>query len=138
MGRPCKLTPEVQERLCTAVRVGNYYEAACAYAGVSYKVFREWMIRGRRARRGKFRDFREAVLRAEADAEATVVAQWRQQIPETWQAARDFLARRFPRRWGPKEKHEVEGNVGVSIQTLRGVSEEDTLGSQRNGTPAQR
>jgi len=33
MGRPSKLTPEVQERLRQAIRAGNYYEAVCAYAG---------------------------------------------------------------------------------------------------------
>src|SRR5262245_5709675 len=122
MGRPCKLTPEVRERLCTAIRAGNYYEAAAAYASITYGSLRKWIQKGRAARRGKYFAFLQAIKKAEADAEATVVAQWRQQIPENWQAARDFLARRFPRRWGPKEKHEVEGTVSVSIQTLRGVS----------------
>src|SRR5262245_16689453 len=96
-GRPGKLTPEVQERLCTAIRAGNYFEAACAYADIGYRTFCTWMKQGKRASRGRFWQFRQSVLKAEADAEATVVAQWRQQIPENWQAARDFLARRFPK-----------------------------------------
>jgi hypothetical protein len=29
-----------------------------------------------------------------------LVALWQQHIPENWQAARDFLERRFPQRWG--------------------------------------
>lgn len=33
-GRPTKLTAEVQERLTSAIRAGNFYEAACGYAGI--------------------------------------------------------------------------------------------------------
>src|SRR5688572_29255607 len=98
-GRPTKLTTEVQERLTSAVRAGNFYVAACGYAGMDYATFRRWIERGDSESRGKYRAFREAVEKAEADAEVTVVAQWRAQIPANWQAARDFLARRYPDRW---------------------------------------
>ena len=118
MGRPCKLTPEVQERVCTALREGNYLQAAAAYAGLTYSCLRAWIVRGKRARRGRYFAFMKAVAMAEADAEATVVAQWRQQIPENWQAARDFLARRFPDRWGPKERQEITGKGGKALDAL--------------------
>jgi transposase len=110
IGRPVKLTPEIRGRLCEALRDGNYYEAACAKAGVHYGSFRNWMRKGRRAKSGEFFEFFKAVREAEADAETAVVQQWRSQIPENWQAARDFLARRFPDRWGPKDKHEFGGD----------------------------
>ena len=42
-GRPCKLTPERQKRLCEAIAAGNYYKAACAFAGLDYCTFRRWM-----------------------------------------------------------------------------------------------
>jgi len=32
-GRPTKLTPEVQEEVCNAVRAGNYMETAAALRG---------------------------------------------------------------------------------------------------------
>ena len=118
MGRPCKLTPEVQERVCAALREGNYLEAAAAYAGITYRSLRSWLNQGKRARRGKMFQFLQATLKAQADAEATVVAQWRQQIPENWQAARDFLARRFPDRWGPKERQEITGKGGKPLDAL--------------------
>ena len=41
MARPSKLTPEVTKRLTEAIRAGNYYEAACAYAGIHYSTFRK-------------------------------------------------------------------------------------------------
>ena len=120
-GRPDALTPEKQERLCTAIRAGNYYQAACNYAGVHYASFRRWMAKGKKAKQGRFRSFCEAIRKAEADAEVTIVAQWRQQIPENWQAARDFLGRRFPERWGPKEKHDLHHSGGIALEVAEEI-----------------
>jgi len=112
-GRPSKLTPELQQKLVDAIRTGNYYSAACAYAGVSYKVFRDWMIRGEAQESGKYCDFRKAITRAESEAEVRTVALWQKAIPEDWRAAQMFLERRHPDRWGKREK--VEHGGGVSI-----------------------
>ena len=117
MGRPSKLTPEVQERICQAIRAGNYYEAACAYAGIHYSTFRKWMIKGEKAKSGKYREFFEAVTRAEHEAEVRMVAQWQKHMPEDYRAIRDFLERRYPERWGKRLdvkqdiKQEVQGQV---------------------------
>ncbi len=46
MARPSKLTPEITKRLTEAIRAGNYYEAACGYAGIHYSTFRKWMQKG--------------------------------------------------------------------------------------------
>jgi len=114
-GQPTKLTPEVQQRMCQAISAGNYLAAACRYGGVDYTTVRRWMLRGDREP-GIYRHFRDAILKAEADAEVTVVALWRSQIPENWAAARDFLARRFPERWGPKARLEHTGEGGQEIR----------------------
>jgi transposase len=106
-GRPTKLTPELQAALCDLVRDGNYYEAACAGVGIERTTFFKWMQRGRKAKSGPLFDFFNAVQSARAESEARVVKDWVAQIPENWQAARDFLARRFPARWGPKDSHDV-------------------------------
>ena len=106
-GRPSKLTPEVQERICNAIRAGNYYEASCAYAGVDYTTFRLWMQKGEKAKSGKFFDFFDAVTKAQADAEVFLVANWKKHVPEDWRAAKEMLARRFPERWGPKDKIDI-------------------------------
>ena len=50
MARPSKLTPEVTKRLTEAIRAGNYYEAACGYAGIGYSTFRVWMTKGEKAK----------------------------------------------------------------------------------------
>lgn len=115
MARPSKLTPEVQQKLCDAVRAGNYFCAACAYAQVSYPAFRVWMKRGSTASSGRYRAFVDAVKKAQADSELAITALWQAQIPQNWQAARDFLARRFPRRWGAKDALAVTGKDGAPL-----------------------
>lgn len=112
MGRPSKLTPELQRKLCDAIAAGNYLEAACSYAGVDYSTFTRWMKRKSK----RFRNFRNAVLEAEAKAEVAIVAQWRKHMPENWQACRDFLARRYSDRWGPKERQEISGPGGEALE----------------------
>lgn len=82
-GRPIKLTPEIQRRLCDALRTGNTRTAA-AHAGIGRATFIEWMRRGqdpRYTRRGKLRadckdfvDFAVAVTGAENVAEIGCVA----------------------------------------------------------------
>jgi len=119
-GRPSKLTSEVKARLVQAIEAGNYYEAACGYAGITYTTFRNWMIKGENAKSGKYREFFEAITRAETVAEVRMVAQWQQHMPEDYRAIRDFLERRFPDRWGRKDKvqQEISGPDGGPIQWI--------------------
>jgi len=89
VGRPTKRTPEREQRLFEALRAGNTRKAACLYAGVGLSQFAEWQER--------FRDFREAIQKAEADAEVRAVAQIAQAARDgTWQAAAWWLERRRP------------------------------------------
>jgi len=116
MARPSKLTPQVQQRLVEAIRAGNYYEAACGFAGIHYSTFRNWMIRGEKAKSGKYKQFFEAIIRAEQEAEVRMVAQWQKHMPGDYRAIRDFLERRHPERWGRKRLDiEHSGNIGIKI-----------------------
>lgn len=124
-GQPTKLEPEVEQKLLQTIGAGNYYEAACGYAGITYHTLRNWVRRaeaelervagsGRRSVRSEERiyvEFYEKLKKAEAQAEVTIVDQWQQQIPESWQAAMNFLARRYPERWG-KQVQEMDVTSG--------------------------
>jgi len=140
MARPSKLTPEIQKKIIEAVKAGNYYEAACAYAGVSYSTLRGWIVKGEKAKSGKYLKFLEAVRQAEAEAEARIVLQWQKAMPEDWRAAQAFLERRYPERWGKKDivKHQgdnenpitytvkfVDGHPDPDHREIREVSEPD-------------
>ncbi len=122
MARPSKLTPEVQKRLVEAIKAGNYYEAACGFAGIGYSTFRRWMIRGEKAKSGKYRQFWEAVTRAELEAEVRMVAQWQKHMPEDYRAIRDFLERRFPDRWGRQYKVDMKQDIKGQVELKNDIA----------------
>ena len=107
MGRPSKLSPEIQERICSALRGGNYESAAAAAGGVGSSTFHRWMERGRTAGSGQYRDFWVAVTRARDAAELSLVSMWVAAMPSDWRAIAEFLARRYPMRWGKRERAEI-------------------------------
>jgi len=100
MARPSKLTPEVQERIVAAIRAGNFPEPAARSAGVSPATYYRWMRLGREEQAGPHRDLREAVRRAEGEAEVHAIAVIRKQMPGDWRAALAYLERRHAERWG--------------------------------------
>ncbi len=124
MARPSKLTPEVTKRLTEAIRAGNYYEAACGYAGIGYSTFRAWMVRGEKAKSGKYREFVEAIKKAEHEAEVRMVAMWQKHMPENWQAIATFLERRYPDRWGRK-RLDIEHGGEICIKIVDDIDDGD-------------
>jgi len=107
MGRPTKLSPEIQERICSALRDGNYESAAAAAGGVGSSTLHRWLEKGRLAKSGPYREFWVAVTRARDAAELSLVSMWVAAMPSDWRAIAEFLARRYPERWGRRERAEV-------------------------------
>lgn len=135
-GRPTKLTPKVQRVIVEMIRAGNYYEVACQLAGVSYGTFRRWMLEGEQPDgRPAYRKFREAVIEAECECEARLVLQWQQAVPHDWRAARGFLERRHPDRWGRKDRHELSGPGGgpIDVRALDAAIERELAGLAGGG-----
>lgn len=107
-GRKPKLTRELNQRICEFLRAGNYAEVACASVGVGTTTFYRWLEEAE-TRGGLFREFRDAVLAASAEAEMEAVTIIRS--VKTPEHAKWFLERRFPERWGRKERHEPPGDT---------------------------
>lgn len=123
MARPTKLTPDLQEKICQAIRAGNYLETAAAYAGISKKTLHEWMRRGRREtervekaegrarvrkKEAPFVEFLHSVEKALAEAEVRDVILIGKAAEVNWQAAAWRLERKFPDRWGRRERQRPE------------------------------
>ena len=135
MARPTKLTPEVQTKIVQALTAGNYFETACQYAGIAKAIGYEWLARGenrdpKRKKTQLYADFADAIRLAEAHAEVRAVALIQKEMPDNARLALDFLARRHPERWGPKEKHEITGKGGGPVEhahsiDLSGLSDEE-------------
>jgi transposase len=119
MGRPTKLTPEVQDKIVAALRAGNYQETAAMYAGVEARTFYRWMERGESddADDEIYRQFRQAVEKAKADAEVRDIALIDKAAHDgSWQAAAWKLERKFPNRWGRVNRTEISGPDGAPVK----------------------
>lgn len=107
MGRPGKLTAEVEERIVQAIRAGSYFAVAARAAGVSESTFYRWLARGAAEPDGPYAGFRAAVLRAEAESELHAVVAVRRAAREDWRAALALLERRHRERWGRRQPAEA-------------------------------
>jgi transposase len=138
-GRPTKLTPEITEKIATAVRAGNYIETAAGTAGISKDTLYRWLKEGARtkARESDVARFSDAIQKALADAEASGVAAITQAgMPRkdkngkivaqgSWQAIAWRLERMHPEKYGmrqrvdhagvPNRPIEIAGRVGVYL-----------------------
>lgn len=124
MARPTKLTPELQEKICQAIRAGNYIETAAAYAGVNKSTLYDWLKRGGRAKSGKYKEFSNAVEKALAEAEVRDVFIIGKAAEENWQAAAWRLERKFPDRWGRRERwRSEEQETGTKVVIINDKDE---------------
>lgn len=133
-GRPSKLTPEIQQELVKIIAAGNYIETAAAYVGINKSTLYDWLKRGAREKqrlennpRAKMRkseapfvEFSNAIEKALAQAEIRDVAIIGKAAEENWQAAAWRLERKFPERWGRKDKQSIEltGKDGNPIEMV--------------------
>ena len=99
-GRPTTLTPDVREKILTAIRAGNYRHVAARWAGVSPRTLQHWCKLGRDAKRGVMEEFLRALLKAEQDAEILMVGLVFKAAASDAKYAEWWLERKFPERWG--------------------------------------
>lgn len=117
-----KLTDEITEKVCSALRAGNYFDAACKYAGITERTGYNWLAKGRAAKSGQHFQFVQAVEKASGDAEVGTLAVLKQAMPKSWQAAAWWLERRFPKKWGRRTFTTVEGlEVFMAFLTQREI-----------------
>jgi transposase len=112
MARPTKLTPEVQEIIVSALKLGASKKKACQYAGITEKSFYEWLQRAERDEQ-PYREFSEQIEKAEADHYVRALAQIETAARSgTWQASAWKLERKYPEEWGRTiQEQKVTGHV---------------------------
>lgn len=101
-----KLNQQLLETFVRLVQAGNYHIAACKAVGISYQTYRRWMRQGMESTDDTdiHRQFFLRVNESDAYAEVNAVNAWRGHFSRDYRASRDFLARRFPERWGERQK----------------------------------
>ena len=115
LGRPTKLTPEVQTTIVNALASGVYLETAASVAGISRDTLNAWLKNGAQCKSGVQKDFSDAIKKALATAETRLVDTVNLASQQQWQAAMTLLERRWPQRWGRVERHENTGEGGGPI-----------------------
>lgn len=120
MARPTKLTPEITERICLAIRAGNYAKVAAAMAGIGETTYYKWLEMAEKPNAKKeYKEFRESVEQAEAEAEVAAIARIRQAADNgDWKAAGWYLERKHGERWGRNDKlrQEITGANGAPVE----------------------
>jgi len=109
-GRPTKLIPEIQEKICEGVKIGLTYERAAVRAGVCEKTFYIWKARGETDERGLYVDFLQALKNAEVEGEAALLVALQSHAltdrPGKWQAGAWILERRHRDRYSAPKAQE--------------------------------
>jgi hypothetical protein len=111
MGRPSKLTPEIQHAIVEALRRGNYLETAAAFSNISKNVLFHWLKKGHEQKRGKYRQFLNAIKQAESEADMRDVLNIETAATAgKWQASAWRLERKRWELWGKRDpdKHMVD------------------------------
>lgn len=115
IGRPTKLTPEIQDKLVRALQTGMSRIGAAAFSGIGESTFFDWMAAGARDDASEeTRRFRRVVLEAEAVAELTLVHEVKKADPK-W-----LLSRRY-KRWAERvveTKHTHQGPGGRPLELV--------------------
>lgn len=138
MGRPCKISQDIQDRIVMLLRSGNYFETACTFAGVSKATAYNWMRRGRaeaervegnsRAKIKKseevYVNFLYAVEEAIAFAEINDLHRLDKHAEVNPNVLMWRLERRHPSRWG-RQKIEADINHSGDIKVNINISGED-------------
>ena len=128
-GRPTKATDETFEKIVEAVKAGVWIEQAAHLASIHPSTLYDWVSQGERAREleeltGKemteqelrLAEFSDTLKKARAEAEARNVALIQKAAQNgTWQAAAWYLERSAPQRWGRKDRMELTGKDGGSL-----------------------
>lgn len=124
-GRKHKLTPELTKKIASIIAKGNTAKTACHLVGIGTTTYYRWLRTADEPKaRKEFREFKEAIEKAEAFAAAKRIEVITKAMDAgTWQAAAWWLERRQPDEWGLKRRHEISGPDGGPIQHVEYVAE---------------
>lgn len=117
-----KLTGDLGDKICVAIRQGATLDAAAAYAGVARSTFYDWIRRGRQpSARNPYKAFVAQLDEALASFEVGAIAQIAKAGADgEWQASAWRLERRFPDKYGRRTR--LDGNLTVQAAPVLDVS----------------
>jgi hypothetical protein len=136
------LTPSLCDRIRGGIAKGLFPAEAAKLAGVHAQTFESWLKKGTKGVE-PFATLVAVIAHAEATLESQLTRALLDGSEESWQAARDMAARRFPTRWsdhasrlavlGPDDGAMIGRGGGLEIHINLGVFNkvEDDASPQR-------
>lgn len=143
MARPTKLTDALQQSIVARITSGNYSEVSAESLGIHRATYFRWMAKGRKQKRGGFRDFFDCIKKARASDQVENVARikcaakggslieqktitkpdgtsitTRKYSRPEWTAAAWLLERKYPNLWGLRNSKAM-GKMAEELETLR-------------------
>lgn len=149
MGRPTKLTPELQAALVKAIRSGHSIASAAELVGIGERTIYDWRKAGEAGdatpelaefaqaltqARAKSRDilisaaFSAAVGGVEVKRSSQKGMEEVQTTPPDGRIALELLARMFRDEWAPVKAVEITGRAGGPVEFSHGVDLEGLAG----------
>lgn len=107
MVRPTKLTPDIQKKIVELIEEGQFAEIAANCVGISERTFYNCLKRGKNEEHGPFFQFFQAIEQASAKSEVEALDIIWIASERDWRAAAWYLERRFPKKWGKRQRNEV-------------------------------
>lgn len=107
-GRPSSLSEETKRVFTSALLSLHTVEDAATLAGIDVSTVHRWIASGRKAERGMYREFYDAVENAKAKAKGSLVSKVVVEARKDPKLALKVLERRYPKEWGVTRKLELE------------------------------
>ena len=106
-----KLTRDMINKICEAIRMGVPVIVACRSVGITTDTYYRWLKYGKERKSKIYSDFSDALEEAEAEAEKRLAQILYQFSFSDWRAALEILKRRFRDRWSDNIELTHEGNI---------------------------
>ena len=110
-----KLTPELQNKFCEAIRKGHSIDGACGAVGIVKQTYYNWYEKGENAKSGKHRDFYCAVEKAKSEATQLVEQVILNNIPYDPKDAKWWLTKRRPDIYADRTETKIQATVDTEI-----------------------
>lgn len=139
LGRPSKLTAQMQMKLCQHIADGYTYRVACGMEGIHVHTLMVWKRKGAERPKSKYGYFLLAIEKAEAQARKVLEGYARTHASKDGRIAIAILERRHPDDWGKertikhtgKVEQEHSGSVSVHLSPEERRDRIDKLTRQR-------
>ena len=129
MARPCKLTPELQQKIGDNIALGLTYSLASEAAGITYKTFNEWNQKGQKQKSGKYYQFAQHIKKCNAEGARKLLERLNDAADAgNCQVCMWILSRRFHEEFGRRvyrKTNVVSENINANVEIT--VNEADIL-----------